>query len=315
MPRRRTAHEHSSSQYGDRMLDRGNVIQQLKRGERAALARRFGLDARRHTNDELLLALLEQSGASLDELLDALTMTQLAHVARKNGLRTPRRRADLLAVLAGREAERFAEPYATWVGRLERFGRCLDHLDAESIYLRIGPPARESEIRDVEMLLGVRLPDELRRTLREFSGDFHFWWGTGVRQAPLANVTRGHCTFGTRVLKANNCPAHNRPPADDEGWHEIYADKLLCFPDTGGDAIAFDGRKRDALVYLSHEEPLSRPPLARDFDDMMERWTQLACAGPDHYIIDLFRGKNGRLDPRGRNATDFRRWLESAGAP
>lgn len=314
---RRTSHERSPSQYGDRMLDRANVIRALKHAERADLARRFGLDPRRRCNDELLLALLEQSGASLDELLDALTMTQLVHVARKNRLRISRRRADVLAVLAGHEAERFPEPYATWVRRLERFGRCLDRLDADQVYLRIGPPARESEIRDVETLLGVRLPDELRRTLREFSGDFHFWWSTRARGAPgrLAKVTQGHCSFGARVLKANNCPALSRPPADDEGWHAIYADKLLCFPDTGGDAIAFDGRKRDVLVYLSHEEPLSRPPLARDFDDMMERWTELACAGPGHYIIDLFRGKNGRLDPRGRNATDFRRWLDSAGAP
>ena len=296
------------------MIDRASVIRELKHAERLALARRFGLEARRRSGDELFLALLDQSGASLGELLGALTVPQLARVARKNRLRVPRRRGDLLAVLAGREADRFAEPYATWVGRLERFGRDLDRLGADRVHLRIGPPARESEIRVVETLLGVQLPGALRRTLREFSGDFYFWWSADNLDAPspLAKIIWGLCRFGTRVLQANNCPIKKRPPAENVGWHELYDSKLQCFPDGSGDAIAFDQRDNDVMVYLSHEEPLSRPPLARDFDDMMDRWTQVACAGPDQTMIDLFRGRTGLLDPRGRNAIRFRRLLETA---
>lgn len=296
------------------MIDRWSVLRELKHAERLALARRFGLEARRRSGDELFLALLDQSGASLDELLGALTVPQLTRVARKNRLRVPRRRGDLLAVLAGREADRFAEPDATWVGRLERFGRDLDRLGADRVHLHIGPPARESEIRDVETLLGVQLPGALRRTLREFSGDFYFGWSADTLDAPepLAKIDWGLCRFGVRVLQTHNCPARDRPPAENEGWHALYDSKLLCLPDLSGDAIAFDQRKNDVMVYLSHEEPLSRPPLARDFDDMMDRWTQVACAGPDQQMIDLFRGKNGRLDPRGPNATRFRRVLETS---
>ena len=292
------------------MLGRSSIVPQLTQRELKAALQRLDIDPRGMRDRAALVDALLTLAPSTDVLLQPLSTARLTRIADQFRLGHRRSRRARIAQLAGHEADRFAEPYATWVRRLERFGRDLDRLDANTV-LHIGPPAREGEIRAIEGELGVELPPDFRRALLDFSGDFRFSWyldDDGERPEGLEDIFAGECVFGLQTLRHLNPPKLYLPVNPAAFPRSVWDGKLGMFHLMGGDHVSADLRQRGGLVYVDHEDGGFSPrPLARSFEDLMNRWTRLACVNPRHpgSVVDA----TGRLSARAPNAKRLIAWL------
>jgi hypothetical protein len=92
-------------------------------------------------------------------------------------------------------------------------------------------------------------------------------------------------------------------------WH----DKLAIFDVPNGDLIAVDISRSDRapVVYLSHEGGRGHGRvLGSSVTDFIDRWSLLACAGPEDWLMTPFlHPDQPYLDAVGITAQAWRAWF------
>lgn len=94
---------------------------------------------------------------------------------------------------------------------------------------------------------------------------------------------------------------------DDPAERAIWEHALPFTFTDNGDYLALDMRAASAdppVVYLDHEGEAF--PLAPSFTAFLAAWERLCYIGPEHWLLDEFRGDDGFLDPDSPSAAALR---------
>jgi hypothetical protein len=206
----------------------------------------------------------------------------------------------------------------------QRFERIKLLLDEPQVAPRadvVGPPASAREVATAEKQLGAAFPASVREALTKLSSHVNVAWTCSdwskseMRRVPFS-LGSGELVFSTaglvRMQKekdrfvAQVFPDERKKEA--RPWHGVFAVIAVG----NGDYLAVDQKKAQAdgpVVYLSHDGAAEHGAiLGSSFGDFLDRWTRLACVGPESWALKPFLKRTG-LDPEGPNAVKWRSWL------
>jgi SMI1 / KNR4 family (SUKH-1) len=223
------------------------------------------------------------------------------------------------------------------VDNCERFGAAIRKLGGTSPPLRVGPPATETELAEVEMRLGRKIPRSLRDVLVNHARSFSFEWDRAhfhLLPHPWKHAQHGRCLWSLDLLPILE--------ADVEGWRQqVYSDPAAAYDRhwygvfavcgtglsdgtssragpggdfSGGDffAIKLNAPDGQPVVFLSHDGSGDNgQTLAESFEDFLLRWSAIGCVGgQDGWALNYFITESqGGLDSTGETAVRFRQLL------
>jgi len=178
----------------------------------------------------------------------------------------------------------------------------------------VGPPASDSEVDAAEVLLGAPFPASVREALTRLSASVNVAWNLGKRRnvpfhghsgglvlslAGLVRMQKAKARFVAQVF-----PDPRKKEA--RPWHHAFAVIAVGNGDYLGVAQK-TGQANGPVVYLSHDDAVEHGAvLAGSFGDFLDRWTRLACVGPEG--LAPFLGRKG-LEPDAARAVEWRAWL------
>ena len=187
-----------------------------------------------------------------------------------------------------------------WIDSMKRTLLAVQRFGGETEPLVIAPPASEQEVASVEAALGMAVPASLRRVLTEFSACVNLRWElpdpTGLPEE-LRQIGIGYLAWDIGTI-TNLYAAYrkwieicfsNVHDAYDRVWH----DKFPVLDVRNGDFIAIvtEGTDAGAVTFLCHDgDDFHGARLADDFEDFLNRYIALGCAGPDGWTLDVFAG-------------------------
>ncbi|HOD82471.1 MAG: SMI1 / KNR4 family protein [Planctomycetes bacterium ADurb.Bin126] len=206
-----------------------------------------------------------------------------------------------------------------WKEQLHQTLWAVDRLGGETERLLILPPADEDDVRTMESELGHALPPAMRRVMTGFSSRVHLGWTLPegfVLPEPLRGLFGGQLTWDLmglgELLSDADEWAHSLfddPPPRELPLH----DKLVFMPVGNGDFLAVDIEPAHygEVVYLSRSSGSANGYLlARDFEDLLNRWLPLGCVGAEVWQWRPFTsGPTSGLDPECENARLWRKVL------
>jgi SMI1/KNR4 family protein SUKH-1 len=216
----------------------------------------------------------------------------------------------------------------------ERFGDTIRRLGGVAPPLRVGPPATETEVVEVEARMGRKIPPALRSVLLKYARCFEFEWQRDHFPAfphPWNHASEGRCLWSLDLLPVLNADLGEwrKSVYSDSGdpyaqhWHGVFAVCATGLSDgtssstdfSGGD---FFGIKEEIslgqpVVFLSHDgfTPLNGRRLADNFEDFLLRWSAIGCVGGasgwalEYFITD----SQGGIHPSGEAAVRLRELL------
>lgn len=183
----------------------------------------------------------------------------------------------------------------------------------------VAPPASEAEVREVEGILEMRLPESMREVILNYSANLNIAWqlpeGDDAPK-PFNQLFAGECRWDLRGLPAlqenyrhwrDNCFSDPGNPYDAV-WHNKFAIAQAGNDDfLGIDLATPDG----PVVYLSHDDGEGHGYLmGRNFADFIERFARIGCPGyEDWQWIPFTTNRESLIDPDGPNAIAWREWF------
>lgn len=189
---------------------------------------------------------------------------------------------------------------------------------------KLGPPATEKEIQQVETKLGCRLPTGFRNVLLHFSASFSIHWC--VRKLPpfavdeRQNIFCGECSWSLDKLLEYHESTYgvlvdgfNELDDSIEGKKEFleFIRHHRIWMEAGNGDILFMGvdENRQDIVYMAHDAGGEDSAcLGRDFESAIDRWMQVAFVGSDYYDTEYFVDESG-VDPESDLSKRFRAWF------
>jgi len=186
----------------------------------------------------------------------------------------------------------------------------------------LGPPAKERDIKVGEAELGAPLPASLREALLQLSGEIRVSWMLGwsleeSEQERLEDYERRViASGGLRLSIGDIVEVQGRKQALLAGrgarlYGASWRSALAFMKLDGGDYLAIDVERGGdgPVVYLARGQDGDGVLLGASFGDFLERWSRLACVGPEYAATRHFLTERG-LDPACPNAVAFRALLK-----
>jgi len=220
-----------------------------------------------------------------------------------------------------------------FVENCERFGEVVRRLGGSSPPIRIGPPATENDVADIELSLARTIPNSLRNVLINHAGCFSFEWTRAHFQTlphPWKHAQEGRCLWSLELLPALNADVKEwrrsvySDPADHyaKHWHGVFAVCATGLSDgtststdfSGGDffAIKDNVHGSEPVLFLSHDGAfVNGQRLADSFEDFLLRWSSIGCVGgASGWAFEYFiTNSQDGFDPAGEVAVKFRELL------
>lgn len=207
-----------------------------------------------------------------------------------------------------------------WPARWEEALAACRAKGGDVLPLVVAPPATPAELQEVEVALGLRLPESLRSTLLGFSKQVQMSWQLPHGTRPpdeLRSIFGGDCTWDLSQLVAAEqtrlgwIEAVFSDPEDP--YARVWHGKLAFMFVANGDQIAFDmsNPPEAPVVYLSHDGGEGHGYLlGHSFQDFIDRWSILGCPGnEDWQMMPFMSSATSGLDPYGEVAQRWRKWF------
>lgn len=186
------------------------------------------------------------------------------------------------------------------IDSMKRTLLAVEKLGAEIEPLVIGPPATERDVARVESALGVTIPESFRKVLTEFSASVDLRWqfpeSTDLSE-DLRKVAWGTLSWNLDAIAATYEAYQgwidNVFPDIADPYDRVWHNRFPVLQVGNGDfvAIALSGDDAGAVLYLDHEgSSFHGSRLAENFEDFLDRYIALGCAGPDGWTLELFVG-------------------------
>lgn len=186
-----------------------------------------------------------------------------------------------------------------WIDSMKRTLLAVEKLGAEVEPLVIGPPATERDVARVESALGMGIPGSFRKALTEFSANVDLRWqfpeSTDLCE-DLREIAWGMLSWSLDAIAATYeayqgwlDPFSDPNDPYDRVWHSRFP--VLQVGNGDFVAIALNGDEAGAVIYLDHEgSSFHGSRLAENFEDFLDRYIALGCAGPDGWTLEVFVG-------------------------
>jgi cell wall assembly regulator SMI1 len=187
-----------------------------------------------------------------------------------------------------------------WVDSMKRTLLAVERLGAEIEPLVIGPPATERDLARVESALGMSIPESFRKVLTKFSANVDLRWqfpdSTELCE-DLREIAWGMLSWSLEAI-ATTYEAYqgwidNVFPDIADPYDCVWHNRFPVLEVGNGDfvAIALSGDDAGAVIYLDHEGSIFNGcRLAENFEDFVDRYIALGCAGPDGWTLEVFVG-------------------------
>jgi hypothetical protein len=239
-----------------------------------------------------------------------------------------------MRVGASIEVEVMAFSFVGFVDNCARFGEAVRRVGGSSSPIRIGPPATEMDVADIELRLARTIPSSLRGILMNHASSFSFEWTRKHFRTlphPWKHAQEGRCLWSLELLPALNADLQEwrksvyADPADSyaQHWHGVFAVCATGLSDgtssntdfSGGDFFAINEKvPGEPVVFLSHDGAANNGQrLADSFENFLLRWSAIGCVGGasgsaiEYFVSDS--DSEGGFDPGDEIAVRFRELL------
>jgi hypothetical protein len=163
--------------------------------------------------------------------------------------------------------------FVRFVNNCARFREAVRRLGGSSPPIRIGPPATEADVADIELRLARTIPSSLRGILMNHASSFSFEWTRKhfhTLPHPWKHAQEGRCLWSLELLPALNADVQEwrksvySDPADSyaQHWHGVFAVCATGLSDgkssntdfSRGDFFAINEKvPGEPVVFLSHD--------------------------------------------------------------
>ncbi len=171
-------------------------------------------------------------------------------------------------------------------------------------------------LRDASTDLGRPIPEALRRLLEQCAALRGGWHLTDERGVALPEATHGVLWGGVdlSVKEVVDAETSRRGwvrecfPNRDDPYDVVWHDKFAFHTVPNGDCLAMGDDDRGAVYYLSHDDGEGHGViLGTSIEDFFDRWSALAFAGPEDWLLAPFlRADTEGLDAMGSAASEWR---------
>jgi hypothetical protein len=209
-----------------------------------------------------------------------------------------------------------------WKQRWENALLACSKLGGRADELVMTAPAAVSEVEKIEAEIRMKLPESFRRVVTGHAASMRMFWHLQRKielPTPLKGIFCGNCEWDLSLIPEweiqrkhwiTSCFPNPQKPGD-----KIWHDKLAFHGMDIGDMLAFDlAQDSFPVVYLSHDLDESHGyVLGKNFEDFMDKWTQLGCPGAEDWqMLPFTHDPMSGLDPDCENA---RLWKKLFGLP
>ncbi|WP_022824918.1 SMI1/KNR4 family protein [Hymenobacter norwichensis] len=199
------------------------------------------------------------------------------------------------------------------VEQLESFLLLIDNLGGNAKPLLFAPPASDSEIQELELKLGYRMPEDFRNILLTISSHCEFKWflpDDFELLPPIHQIFSGELHWGIEFILSFNESREGwirevfSNPADE--YDKVWYNKLIFQEVGNGDFIAIDllPDSYGKIIYLSHDDGEGHGyVIANSFSELLHKWVELGCTGgEDWQWLPFCEDKFTGINPNSKNA-------------
>ena len=174
----------------------------------------------------------------------------------------------------------------SFIKELEKFQKGIENIGGEFYReFKIGTPAKEEEILEIEKKLGYRIPEDFRDILLNYSSYFEYFWSYEEKNnielpSNLKHIFSGDLHWRINLLV--NFEVSRKDwvegcfPDYNDKYDRVWHNKLAFYEVGNGDYIAIELEKENygKIVYLSHDGGDGHGYyLANNFKDLLNNWS------------------------------------------
>ena len=205
-----------------------------------------------------------------------------------------------------------------FIQELKKFQKGIENIGGEFFReFKIGTPAKEEEILEVEKRLGYKIPEDFRDILLNYSLYFEYFWniykGVSEEQIELPNNLKGifagdlHWELNVLVKfqEDNKDWIEEYFPDYNDEYDRVWHNKMLFYEVGNGDYLAIELEKENygKIAYLSHDDGDGHGYyLANNFKELLTNWSKVGCVGGEDWQWLTFYTREVGIDPNCENA-------------
>ena len=205
-----------------------------------------------------------------------------------------------------------------FIQELKKFQKGIENIGGEFFReFKIGTPAKEEEILEVEKRLGYKIPEDFRDILLKYSSCFEYDWniykGVSEKQIELPDNLKGifagdlHWELNVLVKfqEDNKDWIEECFPDYNDEYDRVWHNKMLFYEVGNGDYLAIELEKENyrKIAYLSHDDGDGHGYyLANNFKELVSNWSKVGCVGGEDWQWLTFYRSGVGIDPSCENA-------------
>ena len=204
-----------------------------------------------------------------------------------------------------------------FINELKKFQKGIENIGGEFFReFKIGTPAKEEEILEVEKRLGYKIPEDFRDILLKYSSCFEYDWniykGVSEKQIELPDNLKGifagdlHWELNVLVKfqEDNKDWIEECFPDYNDEYDRVWHNKMLVYEVGNGDYLAIELEKENygKIAYLSHDDGDGHGYyLANNFKELVSNWSKVGCVGGEDWQWLTFYTKGIGINPNCEN--------------
>ena len=202
-----------------------------------------------------------------------------------------------------------------FIQELKKFQKGIENIGGEFYReFKIGTPAKEEEILEIEKKLGYRIPEDFRDILLSYSSYFEYFWSYKEKNnielpSNLKHIFSGDLHWRINLLV--NFEVSRKDwvegcfPDYNDKYDRVWHNKMPFYEVGNGDYLAIELEKENygKIVYLSHDCGKGHGYyLANNFKELLSNWSKVGCVGGEDWQWLTFYTRGVGIDPNCENA-------------
>ena len=212
-----------------------------------------------------------------------------------------------------------------FINELKKFQKGIENIGGEFFReFKIGTPAKEEEILEVEKRLGYKIPEDFRDILLKYSSCFEYDWniykGVSEKQIELPDNLKGifagdlHWELNVLVKfqEDNKDWIEECFPDYNDEYDRVWHNKMLFYEVGNGDYLAIELEKENygKIAYLSHDDGDGHGYyLANNFKELVSNWSKVGCVGGEDWQWLTFYTKGIGINPNCENTKSWKDFI------
>ena len=221
--------------------------------------------------------------------------------------------------------------YFQFRNKLSELRDDVQRMGGEVSSFQIGEPAEERTIQDIEKVLKLSLPEDMKAFFSQIAAhvdfDYSISWKDLFRGVEFSKEEGERLFSGTLKWNLRNLPSYRkdqrsqvkslRDQRTKKYIIQSWLHSLIFSPIFNGDALAVDmssaEKMRGKVIYLDHECTEHHDTvIANNFTQYVCNAIELYCVGPEIWsIVEFLDGYDGGLATNSAAAGKLKHWWEA----